>query len=277
MIGFKKRRSMVTKKLLFLALSSIMLCTMAYSAVPQYSKEDKKKFDDLVDVSFTKGKFATKARKQQRTEDLRQLAALMARQVANLINGEVFKEVIEEVDYIIKPLSEGYKTEAVLDQLSPLLSAALKKPNLIAANRFATYDFEKTFEDNIEKRFKARVETFTGKKTFKRSKDLQAAYQAVQKDLEQHKLPFNHFTLHGALERAKKKISEDQQIYLETIGEELTIEKAVINTELDAALNKFNATYKKVIAALRELTKQSPKELPSTIFLGDLKKGEIKL
>ena len=135
---------MVAKNCIAVSLGLLSLGSTLQGVVAQFSKNDKKIFDSLVDVSFTKSSLATKARKDKRVEDLSQLAALMVRRLVNIMDGSGLKKEFNTPLFLKKIIT-------------PVITDATEKTELMQANRFAVYEFEKSFEYTMEMLFQGKL------------------------------------------------------------------------------------------------------------------------
>lgn len=248
------------------------ICT--YGDAASYTAKDKKKFADLVDVSFTKSSLATKARKTERIKDLQQLAALMIQRLASTINGAEFYEEGQE-EPATQSLKEEYKTTDVLAKFAQDIKAGSTKSDLLAATRFATHGFEDTFEVGMEKVFQKNLKEYESSDLPAVLKDL---LQNAKKELAKNKQPFTllNFEFYNANKKTQDKIKPEEKELLGIIVRSLHPDKEQIVTELDVALRQFNVQYKQVIAAIKEIDKKTAESLPAIMTLGYLKRGAIK-
>lgn len=265
---------MLIKKTFILSCVLLISHTCTYSIAASYTTKDKKKFADLVDVSFTKSSLATKARKTERIKDLQQLAALMIQRLAGTINGAEFYEEGQE-EPGIQSLKEEYKTADVLAKFAQDIKAGSTKPDLLAATRFATHDFEATFEAEMEKIFQKNLKEYE-------SSDMPAAFkdllQKTKKELAKNKQPFTllNFEFYNINKNTRSNLKEEEKELLAIITRTLHPDKEQIIAKLDIALRQFNVQYKQVIAAIKEIDKKTAESLPAIMTLGYLKRGAIK-
>lgn len=256
MVGIvKEGESMIAKQCLALSLGLLSLGTALHGTVAQYTKADKKTFDDLIDISFTKSSLSTKARKDKRVGDLRQLSALMTKRLVNIIDGSGLKK--------------EYNTASMLNILSLALAETSGKPELLSANRFATYDFEKEFEASMEAIFNDKVNTLLARPQNELFKELQALLGSYKIIIGRSGQPFTLLTFEDYAQK-DAKTNKDLILRLKRV---LRPTKEETIQALQESLKKFNQNYEKIISSIKQVTKSTSDILPDSITLDYIKKG----
>ena len=243
---------MVTKNCIVTSLCILSVGTTLHGVVAQYTKEDKKIFDSLTDVSFTKSSLATKARKEKRVEDLMQLATHMTRRLVNIMDGSGLKK--------------EYNTPSMLKIVGSALTDATGKKELLAANRFAVYEFEKNFENNMEKLFQDKLKDLKGRSD-DIARELKITLAAIMTKIPKS-VPLTLLSFEDAAQKlrmAQQPILQDQIIKVKRVLRPTQEETIDI---LKKSLDYFNVNYKKIISALKQLPLSFKLELPDSISLG---------
>ena len=238
---------MVTAKCIGLSLGLLTLGTTLNGVVAQYTKEDKKIFDGLIDTSFTKSFLASKERKEKRIADLQQLATLMVRRLVNIMDGAGLKE-----KYNTSLVLENMRTAFVVSSaVKPDEEATgmLTTKELFGACRFATYDFEKNFEDKMESIFQKNLNN--SKLEAKISRNEKVLLAGLKKMKNINLISFEYIM------QGKPESKDLKKILVPTEEETINI--------LNESLKQFNKNYEKTISALKQLKAQVA--LPDTMSL----------
>jgi hypothetical protein len=207
------------------------------------SKEDKKSFDNLIDVSFTKGSLATKARKEKRITDLQQLAALMI---------EKFVVKIETAG-----LKEGeYDTKAVLENLNSLIRAGHAKAELVSASRYATQEFLTKYEELRNNAFRTNINAFNVK--------LEQNYIAKWESQLGRKITLLEF-----LNRLQSVPAKDREQLKTVLPDEGQTNACFIRS-----FAEFNKYYSQVINAIMAVSKLTHLQVPQAPITLDFFKGK---
>jgi hypothetical protein len=216
-----------------------LLCFVMPSifGILQQSVSDKKKFDNLTDVSFTKSALATKARKEKRLDELHQLAALM-------LGG-----VIAKIDTAALMASQAaqYNTKAVSDNLRSLIEAARANSEVQSASRYAMHTFMVKYEGLMDNVFRKNVSDLLAGKL--KGVDLKIVEKYI-KNLKNITLPvyLNKLQTVEAKDLAQMKM--------------VLPDKNQIDTCLARSLSDFNMYYSKVIQAILEVSKLTNLRVP---------------
>lgn len=240
---------MQTKNVHILLCCLMLASSFMHGVVAQYTKQDKKKFEDLVDVSFTKSALATKARKDKRIEDLRLLSALMIRRLVNLLDGS--------------GLRNEFKTADLLKIVAPAVIETTEKPDLFAANRFAVYDFEKKVEDSLEAIFQAKRQTLKNQPLKEPYIELKATLAVYETKLKPFTLlTFDNKTSQEVINKNLKKDYRDSVLQLKRV---LRPTKEETIKAFKEALPLLDKNYKKIVSAITTITKSPTDVLPESL------------
>lgn len=225
-------RRIVCLALLLLSCRALSSSDVTIASVQVPTSNDKKLFEEFIDVGFTKTRLASEARKAKRLEDLQDLAARMVRQFIKMLEEEGIK--VENTDKVLKDLQH-------------LLDESQSKRNVLGANIYATYQFRLNFYNCKDKAFEGKV------KSIEKNTPFSSILATVKATIERKGEKFTARSFKQYVQQYPASSS------LKDLKDKITLTESDIIHCFEEALREFNSKFIKVIDSILAVGKLSAK------------------